>query len=287
LTEAFEDIFYRSDDGLSLYARDYGSNSNSPVVLCMHGLTRNSSDFHSLALTLKDDFRVISVDQRGRGRSDYDSDSTNYRPDIYCGDMLSLLPSLDLNQVIAIGTSMGGIMAMMMAAQRPGIFTKIILNDIGPEIDPAGLARIKGYIGVTRPFKNWAAATSAVKAQGPEIFPDYTDEDWKKFARRTCVELPDGRVDFAYDPMISEPIQSDDTVTEPVDMWPMFRALHNVPVLTIRGSLSDILSGETVQKMSLLHPEFSSVEIPRVGHAPMLDEPESLKAIDEFLKGTV
>lgn len=286
LTKAFEDIFYNSDDGLRLHARDYGPKLGKPVVLCMHGLTRNSSDFHQLALHLKNDYRVISVDQRGRGRSAYDSNPDNYRPDIYCADMVSLLSYLDVKQVIAVGTSMGGIMAMIMAGTNPEIFSKVVLNDIGPEIDPTGLARIKGYVGVERPFRDWTAAAAAVKAQGPEIFPNYTEEDWARFARRTCVELPNGCVDFAYDPEISKPIQNDDTVTEPVDMWPLFNALNDVPVLTIRGQLSDLLSTETLSKMFEVHPNFISVEIPHVGHAPMLDEPESLKAIDSFLKDT-
>ena len=284
LTKDFEDIFYRSKDGLRLYARDYDPNSTKPVVLCMHGLTRNSSDFHQLALHLKDDFRVISVDQRGRGRSAYDVDPANYRPDLYCADMLSLLTYLGLEQVIAIGTSMGGIMAMMMVGLKSEIFSKVILNDIGPEIDPSGLARIKGYVGIDRPFNNWAAAAAAVKAQGPEIFPDYTVEDWAAFAKRTCFELPDGRVDFAYDPAISNPIQNDGTVTEPIDMWTMFRALNDIPVLAIRGELSDLLSSSTLSKMSNVHPNFVAVEIPHVGHAPMLTEPTSLKAIDSFLR---
>ena len=287
MSKVFEDIFYTSSDGLMLYARDYGPASSKSVILCMHGLTRNSSDFHQLALHLKEDYRVISVDQRGRGRSAYDSDPANYRPDIYCADILSLLTHLGLKQVIAIGTSMGGIMAMMMAVGAPEVFSKVVLNDIGPEIDPKGLARIKGYIGVVRPFPNWAAAIAAVNAQGPEIFPNYTDEDWAAFAKRTCTELPDGRVDFAYDAAISKPIQSDETVTDPVDMWPMFGALNNVPVLTIRGQLSDILSSQTVKKMSQSHSNFTSRDLPHVGHAPMLDEPDSLKAIDSFLKDTL
>ena len=284
MIKEFEDIFYSRPDGLTLYARDYGPYSEKPVLFCMHGLTRNSTDFHALALHLKNYFRVISVDQRGRGRSDSDPVSTNYRADIYCEDMFALLRQLNLTGVTAIGTSMGGIMTMMMAAMQPGIFNAAIINDIGPEINPAGIERIKGYVGGAGPFESWAAAAAALKAQGPDVFPDYTEEDWMAFARRTCVETEQGEVDFIYDPAISEPFKNDDTAAAPVDMWPIFKALADIPVLSIRGALSDILTAETVRKMAQLHPDFTSVEISNIGHAPMLDEPESLAAIDAFLK---
>lgn len=285
LTNSYKDIFYTSSDGLALYARDYDDGTGKPVVLCLHGLTRNSSDFHDLALHLSDRFRVITVDQRGRGRSAYDSDPTQYRPDIYCADMFSLLASLNLEKVIVIGTSMGGIMAMIMATQNPDIFHAAIINDIGPEIDPAGLKRIQGYVGVARDFASWEEAACALETQqGVEVFPLYTSSDWLNFARRTCSEQPDGRVRFAYDPTLANPFKEDETVASPVDMWPLFKGLHSIPVLTLRGALSDILSEETVETMSRSHPNFTAVTIPEIGHAPMLDEPQSLKAIDAFLE---
>lgn len=283
MTKAFEDIYYGVPDGLTLYARDYGGMYKTTPILCMHGLTRNSADFHELALSLKGRYRVISVDQRGRGKSDYDAKPENYRPDVYCADMFALLEQLNLTQVTPIGTSMGGLMTMMMASMKPGLFNGAVINDIGPEIDPAGLERIKGYVGNSGPFKDWAAAEAAIKAQGPDVFPDYTDDDWAKFARRTCVEQADGQVEFAYDPTISQPFKSDEARAAP-DLWPIFGALSGIPLLVIRGETSDILSPDTVSLMKARHPNCQSAEIPRIGHAPMLNEPESLAAILPFLE---
>jgi len=283
LTDTYTDIYYTSPDGLRLYARDYGGAGERPTLLCMHGLTRNSADFHNLALHLKSRFRVISVDQRGRGRSDYDADKSRYRVDIYCADMFTLIEKLKLDNIVAVGTSMGGIMAMSMAFAKAKVFKAVILNDIGPEIDQAGLERIKGYVGASGPFADWPDAASAIKAQGPDVFPDYTDADWLAFAKRTCKKRADGQLEFAYDPAIGEPLQSDDSTAVPVDMWPLFMALFDAPLLVIRGQLSDILSAQTAEKMQLAHPDCQLAEIPRIGHAPMLDESESLNAIDAFL----
>lgn len=284
MTKAYKDIYYAAPDGLALYGRDYGGNFQSPPVLCMHGLTRNSADFHSLALRLKDKYRIISVDQRGRGLSDSDSNAENYRPDVYCSDMFALLTHLKLSQVTAIGTSMGGLMAMMMAAMKPGIFNGVIINDIGPDIDPAGLERIKSYVGNRGPFADWAVAEAAIKSQGPDVFPDYTDKDWKDFARRTCRQKPDGLIEFAYDPAISQPFKSDETAAAPPDLWPVFDALSNIPLLVIRGETSDILARQTAAKMIARHPNSHFAEIPLIGHAPMLDEPKSLTAIQALLE---
>lgn len=284
MTKPYKNIYYTAPDGLTLYARDYGGEFGSPPLLCMHGLTRNSADFHNLALTLNDKYRVISVDQRGRGLSDSDANTGNYRPDVYCADMFALLTHLKLPRVTAIGTSMGGLMIMMMASMRPKIFNGVIINDIGPEINPAGLERIKGYVGHSGPFVDWAAAEAAIISQGPDVFPDYKDQDWQDFARRTCRERPDGQIEFAYDAAISDPITADEAAAVPPDLWPVFDALSTVPLLVIRGELSDILSPGTAAKMIARHPIAQLAEISRIGHAPMLDEPESLDAIQAFLE---
>lgn len=284
MTRAYDDIYYTAPDGLTLYARDYGGKDGAPVVLCLHGLTRNSADFHNLATALGEDYRVISVDQRGRGLSAYDGDHSRYRPDIYCADMMALVSHLKLSKVIAIGTSMGGLMSMMMAATSPDLFRAVIINDIGPDIDPKGLDRIKGYVGGPRVFANWAEAGEALKAQGPDVFPDYDDTDWADFAHRTCREHSDGTIQFAYDPAISTPFKSEPSAAAPPDLWPAFDALSPVPLLIIRGALSDILAPATMAKMQARHPRCTAVDIPRIGHAPMLDEPDSLAAIKTFLE---
>lgn len=285
MSESYKDIFYKSSDGLTLYARDYDDGTGKPVILGLHGLTRNSADFHDLALHLTDRFRVITVDQRGRGRSDYDPDPSQYRPDIYCADMFRLLERLQLKQVISIGTSMGGLMTMIMSSQNPDVFRAAIINDIGPEIAPEGLERIKGYVGATRDFACWEDAADAIKVQQTtEVFPLYAAQDWVAFAKRVCKETADGRIEFAYDPALALPFKQDDTVSSPVDMWPFFAGLKSIPVLTLRGERSDILSEATLETMSKSHPNFTAVTIPDIGHAPILTEPDSLAAIDSFLK---
>ena len=150
LTRAYDDVFYRTHDGLTLYACDYPGDDNRPVLLCLHGLTRNSADFHDLAVELSD-YRIISPDQRGRGRSDRDSNIENYRPELYCQDMISLLDELKVGQVIVIGTSMGGLMSMIMPMLRPGVFKAVIMNDIGPEVDDRGLQRFAKLCRAKRP----------------------------------------------------------------------------------------------------------------------------------------
>ncbi|RZV37856.1 MAG: alpha/beta hydrolase, partial [Acidimicrobiales bacterium] len=223
------------------------------------------------------------VDQRGRGRSDYDTEASNYRPDVYCADMFTLVDHLGLERPIAIGTSMGGIMIMLMSALRPGVFKAAILNDIGPEIDPKGLERIKNYVGEARPFPNWQAATMAVRKIGAIAFPEYSDNDWIAFAKRTCEQRDDGLIHFSYDPAISAPIKDEPEAAAPADMWPLFATLGDVPILIVRGGTSDILSVETLEKMGAQHPNCQKVTVPGIGHAPMLDEPEARKAIETFL----
>ncbi len=285
LTESYKDIYFKSAEGLTLYARDYDNNTDKPALLCLHGLTRNSADFHDLALHLNERFRIITVDQRGRGKSENDPDPSKYRPDIYCSDVFALLENLKLQNVVVIGTSMGGIMIMMMAAEKPGLFRGAIINDIGPEIDPAGLIRIQGYVGATHEFASWEDAARSIKTQqGTDVFPLYSFDDWLAFAKRTCVEKADGKIQFAYDPALANPFKDDETVSSPVDMWPLFESLHSIPVMTIRGQRSDILSEQTLNAMERSHPDFKAVTIPDIGHAPILTEPQSLKAIDSFLE---
>ncbi len=280
----YEDIYYDAPDGLKLYARRYSGLSEKPVLLCMHGLTRNSADFHPLAELLPD-YRLISVDQRGRGRSAYDPNPDNYRPDVYCGDMFALLDYLGLEKVIAVGTSMGGIMTMMMAAMRPGIFSAAIINDIGPEVSPIGLNRLRKYVGKSTEFEDWDVAAASIKAQGPALFPDFMQDDWVAFAKRTCEVTTDGKVRFAYDPGIQSGIKEDNATAAPVDMWPLFESLLPVDALLIRGENSDILTRSTASEMVRRHNNLTWVDIPGRGHAPLLTEPAAVAAIENFLEG--
>ncbi len=267
---------------LELFARDYPG--DGPALLLMHGLTRNSGDFEPLAQHLAGQYRLIVPDQRGRGLSQHDPDPSNYRPDIYAGDMFALLDSLGIERPGLIGTSMGGLMAMVMNAVKPGSFPAIVFNDIGPVLDAEGLGRIGGYVGVAEPYADWDAAAEACAAINASAFPDYGKEHWHAWARRTCREVADGRIALAYDPAIADGFADTGEASQP-DLWPLWDALGETPVLVIRGALSDLLAPDTVAEMEDRHSgPFTHVEVPNRGHAPMLDEPASLTAILPFLK---
>lgn len=282
---------YRSACGrLDLFAREYAGPTGSAAgdeaapLLLLHGLTRNSADFEPLAAHLAGQYRLIVPDQRGRGLSQNDPDPANYRPDVYAQDMFALMADLGIERAAIVGTSMGGLMAMVMAAMQPDAIRAIVFNDIGPVLDPAGLARIGSYVGGGQPMPDFAAAANACAAINRDAFPDFTDADWHAFARRTVREREDGRFEFAYDPAIAAGFADIGDTPQP-DLWPLWQTLGEKPVLVLRGALSDLLSADTVRTMERLHSgPFRKVEVPHRGHAPLLDEPDALAAIERFLK---
>ncbi len=282
----YRDLYYQSPDGLRLYARDYPCRSSDiaapETVLCMHGLTRNSADFAGLAEYLSQRYRVVSVDNRGRGLSEYDSNVANYNPGVYVQDMFALLDELGIEQVILCGTSMGGLMSFMMGAMQTGRIRGMIINDICPEIDPAGLERIKSYVGKSQPVKTWADAIAQAKAINGIAFPDFTESQWEDFTRGVYRE-ENGVPVLAYDPAIAQPMDDDESAAVPPDLWPLFEAITAIPMLVIRGITSDILAPSGVAGMRERKPDLQFVEIPNRGHAPTLDERESRTAIDSFL----
>ncbi|WP_417621067.1 alpha/beta fold hydrolase [Parasphingorhabdus sp.] len=283
---AYRDYIYRSaDDRLDLYARIY--DAEGPPLLLMHGLTRNSADFEGLVSHLAGRYQLIVPDQRGRGRSQYDPEPANYTPASYVMDMFALIDGLQLDKLGLIGTSMGGLMAMMMTAMAPERFDRLILNDIGPAVEAAGLKRIQSYVGPLDPFDSWQQAADHCAAVHGDAMVDYDAQDWMGFARRTGQEMPDGKIRFAYDPAIADGLSGSEQTIVPPDLWPIWDTLADIPTLVIRGALSDILAPATIAEMKRRHPEqFSSVEIALRGHAPMLDEPEAISAIDRFLGDT-
>jgi pimeloyl-ACP methyl ester carboxylesterase len=283
----YEDIYYQSRDGLRLYARDYRhwQRPQAPraTVLCMHGLTRNSADFGGIADHLADDFRLLVVEQRGRGRSQWDDEPANYQPAVYVQDMFTLLDHLSLDQVVLMGTSLGGLMSMIMVAMQPTRFRAVIMNDIGPVVNPAGLERIKNYVGRSGPVSSWEQAVAQQKKINGGEFPDFSESQWLIFCRALYREDEQGRPVLAYDPAISQPMNEDQDAAVPPDLWPSFDALKPIPTLVIRGALSDILAPECVAEMRSRKPDLVFAEIPNRGHAPTLDEPDSIAAIDQFL----
>ncbi len=278
----FVDVFYHSDDGLRLYSRDYaGPNAGAPVVLCLPGLTRNSKDFAGIAESLRTTHRVLCPDQRGRGRSERDADPTHYRPDRYARDMITMLNHFGIAETVLIGTSLGGMMAIIMMATDPARVTAAVLNDVGPVVETHGIQRIAGYVGKTATVKTWEEAATQIAQINGVAFPNYGREDWLAMARNVCVEQ-DGMIVLDYDPAIALGVAAG---TAAVNLWPLFDAMPPKPMLVIRGEISDILSVETQQEMVRRLPMVTAVTIAGRGHAPTLDEPDSRFAIQQFLAG--
>lgn len=284
----FEERRWTAPDGLSLYARDYagaGGSARLPVM-CLHGLTRNSRDFAALApLIAASGRRVIVPDVRGRGLSDRDPYPSHYTPPTYARDVLALMASLGMSRAVFLGTSMGGIIMMFLAARHGRRMAAAILNDVGPEVAPEGLARIKAYAGKDAKVESWADAEAYVRGTSAAAFPHFGPEDWRRFARTTFREQPDGRPAFDYDPAIAVPLAKGGGKAPSLLAWLLFRRLARRPTLAIRGATSDILSSITLAKMRSRAPHLKVTEVPGVGHAPMLDEPQAVEAILSFLEG--
>ncbi len=282
--QSFHDVWYNSDDGLRLYARDYPHNNSGPVIICLPGLSRNCRDFSQLCEYLNKNFRVLAVDFRGRGKSEYDTNPANYQPAVYMKDMLALLNSLQLKKVILIGTSLGGLVSMLMASVSKDRIAAVILNDIGPEINPAGLERIKNYIGKSSNCRTWEEATDTVKAIHGSEYPDFTKQQWRDFSENLYRKGEAGNIILDYDPAIAVPMQTSDNGVEAAsNLWAVFDTIVELPMLIIRGKLSDILTIECVDQMRQRHPQLRYCELENRGHAPLLSEPAAIEAIEIFL----
>lgn len=295
-TTPWTDRYYTSADGLRLYYRDYAAASASAAagagaatpaprlpVLCLPGLTRNSRDFDDIARRLQRfGRRVLCADLRGRGRSQHDPEWTNYHPGTYLGDVTDLLADAGVERCVFLGTSLGGLLTMLFNATQPGRVAAAILNDVGPEVDPAGLARIASYVGRHPPAKTWDEAVAIVRATYELALPGLTDAQWRDYARRSYSDV-DGVPRLDLDPMIGEAVRSAPATAAP-DLWPVFAALGPVPTLVLRGATSDILARATVERMQREKPDLVVVEVPNRGHVPQLDEPAAVTAIDAFLE---
>jgi pimeloyl-ACP methyl ester carboxylesterase len=283
----FEERIVATVDGLTLSVRDYAP--LLPVtglpVICLHGLTRNGRDFEVIAPRIAAlGRRVIAPDMRGRGKSANDPDPAHYVPAVYAQDVLSLLDKLEIPEAVFVGTSMGGIITMVVAALAPGRIAAAVLNDIGPKLSTEGLAHIATYVGRVQPWPSWEAAVEAVRAIASPAFPERLGDDafWSAFARRTFREREDGQVEADYDPHIALAF-ADVADGPPADLTPLFQALVQKPMLSVRGGISNLFAPETVAYMQALKPDIVTVEIPNIGHAPMLDEPEAWDAVLDFL----
>lgn len=275
----YEDRFWTSPDGLKLHYRDYAGPDGKPPLLCLPGLTRNARDFEPVAERFAGEWRVICPEMRGRGESEYAKDWESYNPLTYLADVEALLAEAGISRFVAIGTSLGGIMTMLLAAKDASRIAAAVLNDIGPVIEPAGLARIRTYVGQLRSFPTWMHAARALQESQGDIYPGYTISEWLRLAKRVMDYTGNGRIAFDYDMKIAEPFRQPGGEGGGPNMWPAFEALAGRPVLAIRGALSDILSEATLKVMCARLPGMKGLTIARTGHAPTLDEPEALDAI--------
>ena len=279
----FEDGYWASADELRLHYRNYtGPASRAPLV-CMPGLTRNARDFEPVANLLNGKRRMLAIDFRGRGESAHAKDPMTYMPITYAQDMDLLLRELNLKKFVLFGTSLGGIVSMLLAPQWKDRLAGVILNDVGPELGKAGAERIRAYVGQGRSFETWMhAARAMAEAQG-DVYPGYGLEEWLRFAKRTCKLASSGRIVFDYDMKISEPFKLPGGEAG-VDLWPLYDLLLDVPMLILRGEKSDILEKATAAKMVKKAKQAQLVTIKGIGHAPSLDEPDAQLAIAGFLK---
>ncbi|WP_454598906.1 alpha/beta fold hydrolase [Qipengyuania sp. SM2507] len=290
MDKPYSEKSWQSPDGLTLHFRDYPSQvpgtEGRPPVLCLHGLTRNGRDFAHLAEHLSAaGWRVLTPDMRGRGNSDYATDSATYTVPTYVADVLALLEQEGIARFVAIGTSMGGLMTMMLATLAPERIAGVVLNDIGPVIESEGLDKIKTYIGQGRSFSTWMHAARALEEVHGQSHPTFDTEDWLAMAKRGMTLCSNGRIAFDYDMKIADPIldAESDAAAVPPDLWPAYEALAGRPVLLVRGGDSTLFSTDTFAEMKRRIPQATTLVVPDTGHAPTLDEPETRAAIDALL----
>lgn len=276
------DGYWWSRDGLRLHYRDYAGPADKPPILCLHGLTRNARDFAPVADRLAGEWRLICLDLRGRGESAYAKDPMTYAPLTYLQDIEALIGELGLERFVAFGTSLGGLLTMLLAGTGGERLAGALLNDIGPLVEPAGVTRIRTYVGKGGSWPTWLHAARAMAETHGAAFPDYQLEQWLEMAKRMCRLTRAGRIVNDYDMKIAEPFKLPGGEAG-VDLWPALDALKPVPALLLRGAHSDIISTDTADEMARRLPLLELVTLPRIGHAPTLFEPESEAAIDRLL----
>ncbi|MFZ4531131.1 MAG: alpha/beta fold hydrolase [Alsobacter sp.] len=283
----FRSHYVTAADGLRLHTRDYGAETGHGLpVVCLAGLTRNSVDFHDLALALATcasrPRRVLALDYRGRGLSDRDPDWTHYDARIEVGDVLAVLAALGVAEAVFVGTSRGGLVTMGLSGVRPALIRGAVLNDIGPVIEPAGLLRIRSYVGKLPEPRDMDDAVALMRHISGAQFPGLSDADWLAMAQGTFVER-DGRLVSSYDPALMKPLATIDIEGALPTQWPLFAGLCGVPVLVIRGENSDLLSPETLLAMSEAHRGLLVHIVPGQGHAPLLRDSPTIERIISFV----
>jgi pimeloyl-ACP methyl ester carboxylesterase len=278
----YENRYWQSSDGLRLHYRDYPGREDRLPILCIPGLTRNARDFADLADRLAGEWRVIAVDLRGRGESAYAKDPMSYTPVSYVEDIEALLTGIGCAHFVSFGTSLGGIVTMLLAARSPGRIAGVLLNDVGPEIEPDGLERIRSYVGKANTWPTWMHAARAVAEANADVYPGYGVADWLAMAKRLYRLNSSGRIVLDYDMKIAEPFRAPGGEAG-ADLWPMLDSLRDVPTLIVRGDRSDVLGAEVAKRMLAELGRAELVTVDGVGHAPTLSEPTVVAAIDRLL----
>lgn len=280
---SYDKATFELKDGLTLRGRLYRGGGKT-LAICIPGLTRNAADFEDLAPEVAATGRdVLVVSLRGRADSDYDPDYLNYFPTTYRDDIIAVLDQLGTKEAVFIGTSLGGIVTMLTNEKAPERVKAAIINDVGPELAPEGIERIAGYVGGDKePARDLEEAATRIKAINEVAFPDANDSFWLTFAQRTFKQLDNGGWILNYDPNIARSLIEAGPAP---DLWPAFESLNSKPTLLVRGGISDLLTPPIIEKMRNIHPSFDYVEVPRVGHAPTLNEPAAWGAIKGFLAG--
>ena len=276
----YQDLYWTSTDGVKLHARDYAGDPVAVPVVCLPGLTRNARDYAALAATLAPGRRVIAVDFRGRGESGQAKDPMSYVPATYADDVRGLLVEAGIERFVAVGTSLGGLVAMLLAGD--GVLRGAVINDVGPEIESAGLQRIRGYVGRGSSCPTWLHAARTVADAHRDIYPSWELDDWLGMAKRLYRVTSAGRIVLDYDLRIAEPFRVLATAEGP-DMWEALGGLAAVPVLVVRGGRSDVLSADVAARMIERLPQGELVTVPEVGHAPTLSEPAAAAGVARLL----
>jgi pimeloyl-ACP methyl ester carboxylesterase len=282
MTRQMRDFYFDSTDGLRLYCAIYDAQMPGGLpVLCLPGLTRNSRDFAALGARLSARHEVLAPDLRGRGRSAWDPEPAHYNPPTYVQDVFTLLQRCGHGRVVVIGTSLGALMGLLMGAMRPDLIAGLVLNEAAPELNPAGLLRIAAYAGKLPPVGSWPEAAAQVKSVYGSALPGLSDAQWLEYARQSFRENPQGVPVPDVDPKISEAFKN--FTGAPPDMWALFDKIKSIPMLVFRGALSDVITAAAVARMAQEKPDMGLVTVANRGHAPLLNEPECLAAIDGFL----
>lgn len=282
----FTSLFVSAPDGLQLHVRRYGARGRGLPIVCLPGLTRNGADFHELATALTRDATqprlVITIDSRGRGRSDHDPNPDNYSFPVELADAIAVISALEIAPAIFLGTSRGGILAMLLGAARPAAIAGVILNDIGPVIDVQGLMRIKGYAGKLPVPRSYEEGAEILRRLGDAQFPGLSAESWLLQARQIWRQV-NGALLLAYDPKLAKTLESVDLERPLPALWAQFDSLTRVPLMVVRGGNSDILSVATLDAMRERRLDIDVLDVPNQGHAPLLVEPGVIARIAAFV----